>query len=309
MALLCPLCLCGSFTSEEGLLYELISLATRKISCPICSEILTGFDKFTVHLCSHILKCESNPVTLKINDNIMKINERLENIHLQRKCEKPVNLCSLVPSVDTSRVENNIVNNLTATPSEDKNSKEVPFVSNYLVHYSAESEVSDEQLHGCETGTTNELGHFSVNNSWSVQNTDKLGCVGTHSSRDFGDLGQEIRNNLFEINETGEDTKSNILHVDFFNENVPITVISNGNKSNEQQKTGSECYPCSIFFPNATLLKLHNELVHGDNKTQESFKYQCHLCQKKFKMKGSLSIHQQMAHRSLCGTCFVYSLF
>lgn len=85
MKLKCPLCLSISFASEEALLHSLLSFASTNIACPLCIEVLCGFDKFTIHLCSHILNLKPADTVNLIHDaraNVVNLNEILENIHL-----------------------------------------------------------------------------------------------------------------------------------------------------------------------------------------------------------------------------------
>ncbi len=83
MPLLCPLCSGFNFSSEEILLYSLISSSTQSILCPLCPAVLKGFDKFTVHLCSHILiKCDRQPVNLNFDFKISRMDTKFKNINL-----------------------------------------------------------------------------------------------------------------------------------------------------------------------------------------------------------------------------------
>lgn len=49
----CPLCCRPGFTSSDSLRLALVDVTTRKLSCPICKDIVIGLDKFTIHLFSH----------------------------------------------------------------------------------------------------------------------------------------------------------------------------------------------------------------------------------------------------------------
>lgn len=124
MMLLCPLCRGVNFSSEEKLLYNLISSVSQRIACPLCTEILRGFEKFTIHLCSHILKCDSDTINLNFDPNISKINESFENIHLNKLIKlnsssmtssnmKEKNASHLILSLPTDTVQSSEKYNVT----------------------------------------------------------------------------------------------------------------------------------------------------------------------------------------------------
>lgn len=50
----CPVCLHSSFSSVTALWQGLMSGASRRLSCPVCQEVLLGLDKLTLHLYSHL---------------------------------------------------------------------------------------------------------------------------------------------------------------------------------------------------------------------------------------------------------------
>uniref|UniRef100_A0A1B0GH81 Putative zinc finger protein 2 n=1 Tax=Lutzomyia longipalpis TaxID=7200 RepID=A0A1B0GH81_LUTLO len=65
----------------------------------------------------------------------------------------------------------------------------------------------------------------------------------------------------------------------------------------------SQCDICSFLFRDMNLLQIHQNLMHkapetGAKDAQEGTmaKFQCHLCQKTFKMKGSLRVHLRVVH-------------
>ncbi|XP_065349218.1 zinc finger protein 551-like [Cloeon dipterum] len=50
----CPVCLHSSFDSLAALWQGLMSVASRRLSCPVCQEVLLGLDKLTLHLYAHL---------------------------------------------------------------------------------------------------------------------------------------------------------------------------------------------------------------------------------------------------------------
>lgn len=58
------------------------------------------------------------------------------------------------------------------------------------------------------------------------------------------------------------------------------------------------CDICSFCFSDENILEMHQKLLHQtqvDAKTGH-YSYHCHLCSKKFKMRGSLMVHLRVAH-------------
>ncbi|KAG5682424.1 hypothetical protein PVAND_011777 [Polypedilum vanderplanki] len=57
--LLCPLCDNSTFTDIESFKLNLIKVNSKPIKCPLCSEIVLGLDKLTIHLFAHSLPLET----------------------------------------------------------------------------------------------------------------------------------------------------------------------------------------------------------------------------------------------------------
>lgn len=51
--LLCPLCNISTFPNIDSFKLNLIKVNSKPIKCPLCSEILLGLDKLTIHLFAH----------------------------------------------------------------------------------------------------------------------------------------------------------------------------------------------------------------------------------------------------------------
>lgn len=58
------------------------------------------------------------------------------------------------------------------------------------------------------------------------------------------------------------------------------------------------CDICDFTFTDQTILDLHQKLLHQTNPDKETglYNFHCHLCSKKFKMRGSLIVHLRVAH-------------
>ncbi|XP_075984141.1 uncharacterized protein LOC142981883 [Anticarsia gemmatalis] len=71
-------------------------------------------------------------------------------------------------------------------------------------------------------------------------------------------------------------------------------------------QTNTTCNICGLQFIDANILRMHRCLIHNidENSNQNFTRYQCHLCPKNFKMRGSLMVHLRVAHFGfLSGNC------
>lgn len=60
--LTCPLCCLSNFPNIETFKLNLIKVNSKPIKCPLCSEILLGLDKLTIHLFGHSLPSDEKVV-------------------------------------------------------------------------------------------------------------------------------------------------------------------------------------------------------------------------------------------------------
>lgn len=79
-------------------------------------------------------------------------------------------------------------------------------------------------------------------------------------------------------------------------------------KDEEQQMTENQnlveekekciyCDICNFCFNDENILEMHQKLLHQTVPDQTgNYSYHCHLCSKKFKMRGSLMVHLRVAH-------------
>lgn len=68
--------------------------------------------------------------------------------------------------------------------------------------------------------------------------------------------------------------------------------IENGNDKNVR------CDICNFTFSDQNILDMHQKLLHQTTPDKKTgmYSYHCHLCSKKFKMRGSLMVHLRVAH-------------
>lgn len=87
-----------------------------------------------------------------------------------------------------------------------------------------------------------------------------------------------------EQNETSELTQNEVLE-------------ENGTVNGEEANC-IYCDICNFCFNDENILEMHQKLLHQTtpDKNTGEYSYHCHLCSKKFKMKGSLMVHLRVAH-------------
>lgn len=74
-------------------------------------------------------------------------------------------------------------------------------------------------------------------------------------------------------------------------------VVTSDDNSNKQNNC-IYCDICNFCFNDESILEMHQKLLHqtSPDKKTGMYSYHCHLCSKKFKMKGSLMVHLRVAH-------------
>lgn len=77
-----------------------------------------------------------------------------------------------------------------------------------------------------------------------------------------------------------------------------VRKIKNYKSTVEPSVTEVNCDMCTVGFKNETVLAMHTSLLHNNKNlnTEDPPKFQCHLCSKFFKMKGSLKVHLRVVH-------------
>lgn len=78
----CPLCLKPHFEGVDSLRSTLVSVATSHLSCPVCSEVLLGLDKLTIHLFSHISHVKVSAVEEEVQEDSVRkeIDQSIDSI-------------------------------------------------------------------------------------------------------------------------------------------------------------------------------------------------------------------------------------
>lgn len=72
----------------------------------------------------------------------------------------------------------------------------------------------------------------------------------------------------------------------------------NVGESSRMEEEVIKCDICNFCFTDKNILDMHQKLLHQttpDKKTG-NYSYHCHLCSKKFRMRGSLMVHLRVAH-------------
>lgn len=65
----------------------------------------------------------------------------------------------------------------------------------------------------------------------------------------------------------------------------------------EEKEKCIYCDICNFCFNDENILEMHQKLLHQTVPDQAgNYSYHCHLCSKKFKMRGSLMVHLRVAH-------------
>lgn len=82
----CPLCSHPYFSDIETLTITLKNLSTSTITCPVCSESISGLEKFTNHLFEHVSDRNGSKEILQ-----KEIDKRIDSISEARNTEEYVN--------------------------------------------------------------------------------------------------------------------------------------------------------------------------------------------------------------------------
>ncbi|KAI8430066.1 hypothetical protein MSG28_000489 [Choristoneura fumiferana] len=211
----CPICLqSGIFVSVQSLRDRLIYVSTNKILCPVCQEEVSGLDKLTIHLFSHV-----KLLTTKECDN--------KNGFMEAACKPKPETQVVAGPHKKSRGQTAKNKSSTSTASVP-----VKFVKIYP-----------------------KLPVMPLNAAPVLE-----------TSREHADSAVQVSASI--------KTEAALL---------PINTT---------------CEICGLQFVDSNILQMHRCLIHNidDNSNQNVTKYQCHLCPKNFKMRGSLMVHLRVAH-------------
>lgn len=136
--------------------------------------------------------------------------------------------------------------------------------------------VCDEILLGLDKFTIHlfthgELVNEPVNNE--VQADDKTENNSNYDTNNNGETEQIQGNNI-------------VLHIQ---ESCQLQTPHEENIATCSESEKAHCAICNFEFSDSSILEMHNNLLHSNG-------FSCHLCQKKFKMHGSLMVHMRVAH-------------
>lgn len=147
--------------------------------------------------------------------------------------------------------------------------------------------VCSESLLGLDKLTIHLFSHISnhVNEAKTPSNT--IAVQPDEVVQIIEDTATNSEDNVTPVQESME-CKENEIE----NENVQV------NGEYVQNKELIFCDICNFCFNDETILEMHQKLLHQTTPDKKTgvYSYHCHLCSKKFKMKGSLMVHLRVAH-------------
>lgn len=265
-ALECPLCCQTNFPNLDALRSSLVKVTSNPLKCPICAEILVGgLDKLTIHLFGH---------TIPIVDHFHKATRTITATTTTSSNIKRSESLKSVRKTKTGRREQ------TKNNSAQPTFVIVPSISSQAI---------------CAT-----IADTTAQNN--VGNLLPLAPVG-HALTAVPHLYQ--RSPQQPQHQLQNKTTAIVLPT--------LTPIYD----QKPKKENCRCDYCDFYFEDANILSLHMRLVHKMqqgitnvshatasnnmiedlyNQNAENNKFQCNLCSKYFKMKGSLRIHLKVAH-------------
>ncbi|CAD6222169.1 GSCOCG00000781001-RA-CDS [Cotesia congregata] len=306
----CPLCARPSFESLDSLRIGLVSVATRPLQCPVCSETLLGIDKLTIHLFGHTINTPEETTKLIHNnqtkaitntdflyDNSVDKNQN-QNFNYQGDCGLKINL------EQSTRTENSLGKIVNSCVIQ---SKDVATVSINSLHQHEPRQLpsawsNDLSLHGVQNSTST----IKSSNIVDVKSCKNISRIQTTEAKFLNDkIGSKLTlhipesstsvmiNNINNVSNYNASTNSNS---NSSNNEVNILPQLKTLKNNLMAKEKTErCNICGFHFPDYNILMLHKQIVHMidekdiDIKPETLLKnYPCHLCHKIFKMRGSL---------------------
>ncbi|ERL93195.1 hypothetical protein D910_10492 [Dendroctonus ponderosae] len=79
-----------------------------------------------------------------------------------------------------------------------------------------------------------------------------------------------------------------------------VTLPSPSELVSVQSEEVLACDICSFTFMDRNILEMHQQLLHQTSADEKTGKcsYHCHLCSKRFRMRGSLMVHLRIAKRT-----------
>lgn len=130
--------------------------------------------------------------------------------------------------------------------------------------------ICQEVLLGLDKFTIHLFTHCDVNNEVLSTTTSEIKTVAANDNNNNNDL-TKTTNPIEDF-------------IQFDHHVMQINIPSENNPTKEHH-----CEICNFDFTDANMLDMHRTLLHSNG-------FSCHLCQKKFKMNGSLMVHMRVAH-------------
>lgn len=259
----CPLCCQPNFPSVDSLRTSLVSVTNRPLNCPICKDVLLGLDKLTIHLFSHSM--QTSVQKQPIDDDHDQQQQQIK--------QEPIR--QLMQSTDQSSV--------------------------LQYHHQLDQIAPNQQ---------------PLSNQPVFQASTKIDTLNSPIKT------EAPNNNKQQTLETPLKAirlrRRRIKPIKVETEN---TYLNNGlyTTANDQVP---QCHVCGFAFRTHELQQMHMRLVHeifpdtlaavinehNDGDSTENYlgqisgilingnRFQCHLCTKYFKMKGSLRLHLRVVH-------------
>lgn len=283
----CPLCCQPNFPTVDSLRISLVSVTSRPLVCPICSQLQMGLDKLTIHLFSHSLPFEPVHKLLSPQFRPHVLNN---GVGLNVFVQEPSEHCR-IKDVGDKRSPKCANRNIRQTA--DVNSQNVSLIRQAPTQCAFQRPADG----------ANQLLHQRQVQQQPIQQQPHQ-----HQNHE-----QPVKVEVFEM--------------------LPDRITNHSSSSFASANDVSEpmCIICGFSFRNQELHQMHMQLVHeihvNDDTPDEKFasfggvtdgeyaddahgprngaasdgqpaksRFQCHLCPKHFKMKGSLRVHLRVMH-------------
>lgn len=295
----CPLCCQPNFPTVDSLRISLVSVTSRPLVCPICFQMQMGLDKLTIHLFSHSLPCESinqfsssqfgfHQLSSDGGDAVglnVYVEDHVENI---RGNGTDMNIAKFgnrrtkpSKSSDVNEIKNNIhipteivsmqQHSQQSHPQKLQQQQQLKVKQQQQpLHY--EQPVKIEVF---ESGNDDRMNHLSPSSSISAKDPAEPICIICGFTFRNQELHQMHMQLVHEIH-VNDDTDENYTY------RVGVT------DENQQQRLVEDAHGP------------RNDSVASDGQAAKS-RFQCHLCPKNFKMKGSLRVHLRVMHTVVGG--------
>lgn len=326
----CPLCCQANFPNIDSLKLSLVKVTSRPLSCPICSEVVMGLDKLTIHLFAHSVLSEDQ-IGPKTDDLKLVRKPRMrkkDGRKLSTEKESSSSVTLAASSSTSSSFAPVVIENRVAATKDSSVvgvSQQLGQQSSRVQEGNRPNEIKNKEINDFVDET-----HFKQ----QQQGQNYHVVAPQEARRDFEAVrppasvdyskspqGEEflraIHSTDFPRASQGEDFAGNYQGQDY------STTPQSGANTSLQSKSETEqqglnnyvatpqtpvqfelqllpsfrCDTCDLQFHDNSLLAMHQKLFHEAMQLRDdSHKFQCHLCFKSFKMKGSLRIHLRVAH-------------